>query len=425
MAITNPGRESLRGKGEQAFDFISETLEPDEWAEWLRAPLERAAAKGKRDLARMLVGAGADMGNAPREAVRGGHIELLKDLLDNGASVSSADADGWTLLHDAAAEGYAEMVQLLMLRGADKDAMDKKRYTPLYRAVSARNHAAAIALVAGGADVNLRCGLTDTTLVCTAVREGGKRQVEILRALIEHGADVKAGDIDGDTALHVASEHDEVEAVAVLVEAGADIEARGLERRTPLHAAARRLSLRVLAALLEHGANANAQRTYHNVTPLHCAATFSSNRRCGEVVDLLLRSGADETLLDDENATPVDYARDILRAGCSLANRVVGLLTNAPADRAWRRRGYLVLCRAHPDRVQHGKGVHGTAQEGAAQKTRGGGVKLARKEQSSVFDDVEGCINVEERNGAYWAGVVARVLELKEEGIFRAIVGYL
>ena len=32
--------------------------------------------------------------------------------------------------------------------------------------------------------------------------------------------------------------------------------------------------------------------------------------------------------------------------------RVRELLANAPADRAWRRRGYLVLCRAHPDRVQ-------------------------------------------------------------------------
>lgn len=28
------------------------------------------------------------------------------------------------------------------------------------------------------------------------------------------------------------------------------------------------------------------------------------------------------------------------------------LLTSAPADRAWRRPGYLVLCRAHPDRMQ-------------------------------------------------------------------------
>ncbi|CAN0539062.1 unnamed protein product, partial [Ectocarpus sp. 8 AP-2014] len=32
--------------------------------------------------------------------------------------------------------------------------------------------------------------------------------------------------------------------------------------------------------------------------------------------------------------------------------RVQQLLANAPADRAWRRRGLLVLCRAHPGRAQ-------------------------------------------------------------------------
>ena len=40
--------------------------------------------------------------------------------------------------------------------------------------------------------------------------------------------------------------------------------------------------------------------------------------------------------------------------------RVHGLLVNAPADRAWRRRGYLVLCNAHPDSVQQEQVIDGT-----------------------------------------------------------------
>lgn len=35
------------------------------------------------------------------------------------------------------------------------------------------------------------------------------------------------------------------------------------------------------------------------------------------------------------------------------------LLANAPADKAWRRRGYLVLCRAHPDRLQQNQIING------------------------------------------------------------------
>lgn len=42
------------------------------------------------------------------------------------------------------------------------------------------------------------------------------------------------------------------------------------------------------------------------------------------------------------------------------AERVRVLLANTPADRTWRRRGYLVLFRAHPDRVQQDQVVSST-----------------------------------------------------------------
>lgn len=45
--------------------------------------------------------------------------------------------------------------------------------------------------------------------------------------------------------------------------------------------------------------------------------------------------------------------------------RVHELLVNAPAVRAWRRRGYPVLCRAHPDRV-HQKQEVSTLYSGTA-----------------------------------------------------------
>ena len=41
--------EELRGAEVQVLDLIFEVLAPEQWTEWLTAPLERAAAKGKSD----------------------------------------------------------------------------------------------------------------------------------------------------------------------------------------------------------------------------------------------------------------------------------------------------------------------------------------------------------------------------------------
>ena len=93
------------------------------------------------------------------------------------------------------------------------------------------------------------------------------------------------------------------------------------------------------------------------------------------MVDALLRSGADETITDDlarcamdmigcrvgeDGNTSDDDVSDVEANGIGgndidEINRVRQLLANATADRAWRRRGYLVLCRVHPSRVQLGR----------------------------------------------------------------------
>ena len=52
-------------------------------------------------------------------AARKGHIEVLKLLLDKGADISVANADGWTPLNAAASSGHLEVVKLLLDQGAD------------------------------------------------------------------------------------------------------------------------------------------------------------------------------------------------------------------------------------------------------------------------------------------------------------------
>ncbi|CAN0497377.1 unnamed protein product, partial [Scytosiphon promiscuus] len=69
-----------------------------------------------------------------------------------------------------------------------------------------------------------------------------------------------------------------------------------------------------------------------------------------KVVDLLLRYGADETVMDKLSKRAADVIGLKVEEGIRLADEVElvrKLLSNAPADRVWRRRGLPVLCRAY------------------------------------------------------------------------------
>ena len=137
-------------------DLIFEALSPEQWAKWLKAPQERAAAMGNRELAQKLVGAGAEIGDALYEAVRGGHGEIVNALLESGASTVAKNGDGDTPLHIAVDQGQTEIVQQqLLLKGADKDGFDDRRRTPLYLAALKGRLDVVLALLAADVGVSL------------------------------------------------------------------------------------------------------------------------------------------------------------------------------------------------------------------------------------------------------------------------------
>ena len=64
-----------------------------------------------------------------------------------------------------------------------------------------------------------------------------KEMVEIVRLLVEQGADVTAKDKSSSTPLHLASSFGTPEIVRLLIERGVDITAEDESRKTPLHLA--------------------------------------------------------------------------------------------------------------------------------------------------------------------------------------------
>ena len=181
--------------------------------------------------------------------------------------------------------------------------------------------------------------------------------------------------------------------------------------------------LEAVFALLKHGSNVNGLDSVRQ-TPLHYAAE-NAGKEVAQVMDALLRAGADENFRDDDGEAAMDAAETAEGFDTEDASAEEGfdfedfkcvwaLLANAPADRALRRRGYLVMCRAHPDRV---KQMQGEEPAAPARRTRCRD-KMAKTCGSAV--PVGGSAG-DERMSGDWASVMAR----QEEDVFRTIIGYL
>ena len=68
-----------------------------------------------------------------------GHLEVVKSLLANGATVGDKDLTGHTALNWAAMRNRINVVIALLKKGADVNTKDNNGITPLLYAVGTRN----------------------------------------------------------------------------------------------------------------------------------------------------------------------------------------------------------------------------------------------------------------------------------------------
>jgi truncated hemoglobin YjbI len=137
--------------------------------------------------------------------VQTGHTRLIHfviDAVESDSSLATRRFAGTTLLHFAAGAGCLEMVALLLQLGVDPNIQGRGDHTPLYclanECASETGSEVVRALVQAGADVNASGGVTRATALHMAARRG---HVEIARALLDSGAAVNVRDRKGDTPL--------------------------------------------------------------------------------------------------------------------------------------------------------------------------------------------------------------------------------
>ena len=118
--------------------------------------------------------------------------------------------------------------------------------------------------------------------------------------LLEKGININILDDNGNTALHLASTP---EIVKLLLDKGANPEARNNQNDTPLIFASFNDNTESVKLLLEKGADPNAQNSNGN-TPL----IFASSNDNTESVKLLLEKGANPEARNNQNDTPLIFA---------------------------------------------------------------------------------------------------------------------
>ena len=131
----------------------------------------------------------------------------------------------------------------------------------------------------------------------------GEGRFDVVKYLIDHGADVGKKAWNKRTALHYASQRGHLKVVEVLLSKGAEIDVEDEDRCTPLSLAAGRGHIDMSLYLIDHGAGVD-KKDCRKRTSLH----YASERGNFKVVEALLSKGTEIDVEDEDHCTPLMLA---------------------------------------------------------------------------------------------------------------------
>ncbi|KAJ3106651.1 hypothetical protein HDU96_008145 [Phlyctochytrium bullatum] len=233
----------------------------------------------------------ADLRNAYPDAFADAFPEdILEDL----------DSDLFKRFFSASAEsGFCDALDLIPENHPILNEDNDESVTLLGIATCSLHKPAVELLIAKGAQIN-----PDSEFTVPPLFQVGGESVEILRLLLERGADVHhLGDYG--TVVHEAARADDEKALKLFMEFGADPDARDHRGATALFETARKFSLssNCIHILLDAGADVDAQDN-DGRTPLAVACIVG----CVDVVRILIDSGANVNHASADSRTPLHYA---------------------------------------------------------------------------------------------------------------------
>ena len=296
-------------------------------------PLMIAAAAGNADVVRSLIAHGAKIEeiearrgqNALMWAAAGSRSDAVAALLKAGANANSVSKAGFTPLVFTAGNNDAKSAAALIAAGANVNYEVPRASGPLLIAVTAKSFDVAKLLVESGADVHAK-DPTGTTPLHTAAELGN---IALVKQLIAKGADVNAatnprqGDRKGilqrpptgqQTPLMIAARVNRPDIMKVLVEAGANPKLHATDGSTLLMAAASGGHIESVRYSFELDPDIKAM-TDRKETVMHAAMIgtrrYATEAEVTEMVKFLADHGAELDTYDIDNRTPIALAKII------------------------------------------------------------------------------------------------------------------
>ena len=186
---------------------------------------------------RALAAAGADLdaftiggsSNPLLRAAKINDVDAFRTLVECGAKLNVTDANENTPLHFFVEQNNAALAQQMIESGADVNARNRDKKSPLHLAISKNNEEITSRLLEAGANPNQPGKFGNVPMLYA-------NSNAIVERLIDHGADVNKTNDHGTSPLHAfIMKGNSPAAVEVLLAAGAHVNARDEEGNTPLH----------------------------------------------------------------------------------------------------------------------------------------------------------------------------------------------
>ena len=242
-------------------------------------------------------------------------IHALEEILKKKTDINISDKGGRTVLHLAASYNSPCIQRLLTFPGIDANKPDAVlKWTPLTYADKTKSWMAM--------DILLQNGANPDDIVFarhnSKVQEWGqaaywecatKGHIKLMEFMLNCGiqvnerVDVPENLHEKRTLLHRASYFGQFEVVKLIVNRGADINIRDAKNNTALHLAAESGSVDIIKLLLDKGMSVNLTNT-HGFTPLHISAGFGNL----EATKTLIHRGAALNNVNKCGDTPLTLA---------------------------------------------------------------------------------------------------------------------
>jgi ankyrin repeat protein len=230
-----------------------------------------------------------------------GDLERVESLLkENPLLVNEEDANGRTPLFTAVIRRNPQMVKLLIDYGASVRVGDRNLRAPIHFAGFNNDTDMIALLLEKGAVVDTRAIGAATPLIHSSLFNS----VEVSRFLIEHGADINIQCNSLTTPLYFAALNNNREYLDYLLDAGADIDTPDFLDRTPLYVAVRDGYLEIVKELIDRGADLKIRDAHLNRSLLHLASIQGHSN----IVEVLIQEGLNINGKDARGYTPLDYA---------------------------------------------------------------------------------------------------------------------